>query len=139
MEEKEKTETPESAYNLNHLTIIQIAELQRQAIFLSNRHRYHDSFNCWQSIRLLIENRFTSKEKSMLNKLELNFHNREKILVPEKLEGNYTQYRLKELYLKEKTRMIMRKKLNHYVRYLMQLQRKYGITLTDKEHKPKLS
>ncbi len=131
----------ESQYNLNERSTTLIADMQEQAFVLSNSYKLNASFDKWQSIRLLIEARFSTTERERLDELEELFM--EKILVefPNGLSNSKPMYGLsqKDRYIKSEGLFVKKQRLHKYVKYLMELMRIYKIGLTDKEKRTRLT
>ncbi|KKL63781.1 hypothetical protein LCGC14_2171700 [marine sediment metagenome] len=141
MENDSSKQTKESAYNLNEANFLLIASLQQQAFNLSNKKRFNESFDRWQDIRILIEPRFETYERTKLDQLENNFKGPTKIKIPFNLSScismkdglsNLDKYKIYHI------NKIKSFKLNRFVKYLMLLMRKYQISQTDKSKVTKL-
>lgn len=139
MEEDNNTRTA-SQYNLNERTASLIADIQEEALSLSNSYKFNSAFDKWQSIRLLIEARFNGDEIKELDKLEEVFTNKIIINYPSKLCDSKPMYGLSERdsYIKKEGLRIKKFRLNKYVKYIMSLMRVYKLGMTDKEKKTRL-
>lgn len=137
--------TNQSQYNLNEQTMLLIADLQREAILSSNKKDFYSAFDCWQSIRILIQSRFEDNERKELDKLEKEFIKPIPMVKPSKIDKNFLPSGniMKEVrerkYNQIRTNIILRTRLNDYVEELMNLMRDYSIGLTDKERKRNLN
>lgn len=131
------TNTPraESQYNLNERITTLIADMQEEAFTLSSTYKLNDSFDKWQSIRLLIEARFNEPETDKLDSLEEEFLEKIIITYPHGLSTSKPMYGLssKDSYIKKEGLRIKKHRLNKYVKYIMILMRLYKIGMTDKE------
>ena len=139
----EEDSSPRSAsqYNLNERSTALIADMQEEAFLLSAAYKLNDSFDKWQSIRLLIEARFNIDETDELNKLEKQFLDKITITYPHELSLSKPMYGLspRDNYIKKEGLKIKKFKLNNYVKYIMTLMRLYKIGMTDKQKKTRLS
>lgn len=129
-------EVKESAYNLRQSNILLIADLQREAFELLNKNNNPGaSFQRWQSIRLIIENRFDDAERENLDKSEVEFYSPFKTKRPSNLQPYSMEKKNYDYY----ARRVLRTRLSKYVSKIMVLMRKYGLDLGDKEVKVRLS
>lgn len=139
----DQEQTNQSQYNLNEQTILLIADLQRDGITKSNNYNFNKAFDCWQSIRLLIQSRFEDDEKDKLDRLEKEFQT--PIPLKKLQQPKYNKLGIDAIRNNEKRynqiriNIIKRQRLNVYVKELMQLMRVYQISLTDKKLKTNLN
>ncbi len=139
MEENDNTRSA-SQYNLNERSASLIADIQEEALALSNSYKFNASFDKWQSIRLLIEARFQIEEIVILDKLEERFTEKIIINCPLGLPTSKPMYGLskRDTYIKKEGLRIKKRKLNRYVKEIMSLMRLYKIGMTDREKKTRL-
>ncbi len=139
----------DSAYNLNLANIVLIGDLQREAFILSNKGRSEQAYLRWQSIRLLIENRFEDDERRELDELEEEFEEPLVVDIPKSLKGEVGERKTtftrspkqtaRIRFLNDSKESVQRKNLANYIKCIMRFMRKYKMDLGDKEKRVKLS
>ncbi len=141
MIEQEKKKPNASRYNMNEPNFLLLGDLQREAIhYLTVKKDYEASFDRWSAMTMIIGSMFEADEIKELDEIRKKLFEKRKVEVPENIDTTKGFGGLSEAdkYIIKVKKIFQKFYLNKYVRKLNKLTRKYKISMTDLEKKPKL-